>query len=144
MKLRNFINRVFRMEEINGAERCPTYLFRWTLARFAGRAIYLHHFVGDDWAKDCHDHPKRFISIGLWGKYLEETPTGSRVYRAPWIRTFPATHIHRLCMIDGGTCWTVVIVLKSVRPWGFWDSQGQWWPWRLYVGDDAIARKNCP
>lgn len=139
----NWINRIFRMEEINGAERCPTYLFRWTLARVGWLSVYLHHFVGDDWAKDMHDHPKRFISIGLWGRYKEETPAGARIYRAPWIRSFPATHIHRLAMIDGGTCWTLVIVLRAVRPWGFW-SDGRWFPWRTYVGDDAIARKNCP
>ena len=142
-KMKEWLNRIFQMEEINGAERCPTYLFRWTILRFRDYAIYLHHFVGDDWAKDLHDHPKRFISIGLWGSYIEETPNSCQTYRAPWIRSFPATHIHRLLMINGGDCWTLVIVLKAVRAWGFWTEQG-WFPWRRYVGDDAVARKNCP
>lgn len=44
---------------------------------------------------------------------------------------------------SGGECWTLVIVLRAVRPWGFWTDNG-WFPWRQYVGDDAIARKNCP
>jgi hypothetical protein len=87
--------------------------------------------------------PRDFISIGLWGKYREVTPRGSRIFRAPWIRSFPATHIHRLEMIGGGDCWTLVIVLKAVRAWGFWTDAG-WFPWRRYVGDDALARKNCP
>lgn len=141
--LQSGIDRVFRMEEINGAERCPTYLFRWTLLKLGSYGVYLHHFVGDDWAKDFHDHPKRFISIGLRGQYKEETPGGSRIFRAPWIRSFAATHAHRLAMIDGGDCWTLVIVLKAVRRWGFLTAQG-WFPWRQYVGDDQIARKNCP
>lgn len=214
-----WFDRVFRMEEINGAERCPTYLYRWTLLKFRGRGVYLHHFVGDDWSLDLHDHPKRFISIGLWGKYLETVPapddwdangaweavkspdgmmvtirwsvpdaigaylhirhypltpwsiracerqaeefnakgrkpwesdcyrpvglTVERVYRAPWIRTFSAEHIHRISMIDGGDCWTLVIVLKAVRKWGFWHS-GIFIPWREYVGSKlASERKAC-
>lgn len=25
------LDRIFKLEEINGANRCPTYLYRWTL-----------------------------------------------------------------------------------------------------------------
>src|SRR5579872_58435 len=88
-------------EEINGGDRCPTYLYRWNLLSRRGKfSVYLHHFVGDDWSYDLHDHPKRFISIGLWGWYIEERPSGGhtikRVYRAPWFRSFPAQYIHRI------------------------------------------------
>lgn len=140
-----WIDRVFKLEEINGKNRCPTYLFRWTLLRFPWFSVYLHHFVGDDWSLDLHDHPKRFISIGLSGQYIEETPVGARRYRAPWVRTFPASHIHRLRMIDGGECWTLVIVLKPVRDWGFWHF-GRFIPFREYVADAGIAdkMKSCP
>lgn len=120
-------------EEINGAERCPTYLYRWKLwGGRHGRAAYLHRFVGDDWSRDMHDHPKRFVSIGLWGSYVELTPDfGGKVYRAPWFRTFPAEHTHRLALI-GRECWTLVIVLRTEREWGFW-VDGTWVPWRRYV-----------
>lgn len=137
------VDRVFDLEEINGGLRCPTYLYRWCLLRFTSFQIYLHHFVGDDWSRDLHDHPKRFISIGLWGRYVEENPRGERTYQAPWIRTFPATHIHRLRLIDKRPCWTMVIVLKAVRPWGFWH-MGTWIPWRQYVGGRiADKMRNC-
>ena len=136
-------------EEINGGERCPTYLWRWTIFKWDGRfSVYLHHFVGDDWSFDLHDHPKRFISIGLWGWYIEQTPchhglqdrTDIKVYRAPWIRTFPATHIHRLS-VPSKNCWTLVIVLKPVREWGFWHDR-KFIPWRRYVeGEGGIADK---
>lgn len=128
---------LFNLEEINGGNRCPTYLYRWTLLRIKSWAMYLHHFVGDDWARDLHDHPKRFISIGLWGRYVEQTPTSERVYQAPWVRTFPATHIHRLRLINKEPCWTLVIVLNTVRPWGFWH-EGRFINWKSYVfGKDA-------
>jgi len=142
--MHKLFNRLFgRAEEINGRERCPTYLYRWTLAARRGLfGVYLHHFVGDDWSRDLHDHPKRFISIGLWGWYIEETPTSRRKYRAPWIRTFPAEHIHRL-MVPSKNTWTLVIVLKPVREWGFWH-EGRFIGWREYVeGKTADKMKAC-
>jgi hypothetical protein len=152
-KLTRVLNWIFgQAEEINGRYRCPTYLYRWVIVNWRGRAVYLHHFVGDDWSRDLHDHPKRFVSIGLWGWYIEETPyQGSAewarlgnvltTYKAPWIRTFPASHIHRLS-VPSKNCWTLVIVLKPVRSWGFWHL-GRFIPWRDYVdGPDAsIADK---
>jgi hypothetical protein len=69
------LNRIFgRAEEINGHNRCPTYLYRWTILSTRWGKVYLHKFVGDDWSLDLHDHPKRFISIGLRGSYLETHP----------------------------------------------------------------------
>lgn len=145
-----FLNRWFTREEIDGDGRCATYLVRWTLLKLPGaRGVYLHHFVGDDWSFDLHDHPKRFVSIGLWGRYVEQTPSvgvvvQERTYRAPWFRTFPAHHIHRIRLIDGRPCWTLVVVLKTVRPWGFWH-MGRWIPWRTYVGSETATRmKSCP
>lgn len=142
--LNYWLHRWFPVEEINGANRCPTYLYRWTLLKLGkGIGVYLHRFVGEDWSRDLHDHPKRFISIGLKGRYREETPKGFRVFRAPWIRSFPASHIHRLRLVNGRECWTLVIVLKTVRPWGFWHL-GSFIPWRQYVNSDtATSMKAC-
>lgn len=146
------IDKLFKREEMDGDGRCPTYLVRWTLLKlWGGRSVYLHHFVGDDWSRDLHDHPKRFVSIGLWGCYIEEvmrsdsfsTVTIERVYSAPWIRTFPAQHIHRLRLIDRKPCWTLVIVLKTSRRWGFWHD-GKFVGWRQYVGSEAATKmKSC-
>ena len=156
------LDRLFgQPEEINGGERCPTYLWRWTIAKWRGRGIYLHHFVADDWSLDLHDHPKRFISIGLRGSYVEYTPDCSivglgeklEIFKAPWVRSFPAEHIHRLKMLRSGgangtpekihDCWTLVIVLKPVRQWGFWHL-GNFIPWREYVNSETATKmKAC-
>lgn len=143
--LRAVLSRLFIREEINGGGVCPTYLYRWELVRRENWQVYLHNFVGDDWSLDMHDHPKRFISIGLRGGYVEETPGQvERRYRAPWVRSFPAEHIHRLRLVDGRPCWTLVVVLKWVRGWGFW-REGSFVPWREYVNsDDAHDRRSCP
>jgi hypothetical protein len=146
-----WLSRLFTIEEINGGNRCPTYLYRWTLFQprrpawlWRGFGIYLHKFVGDDWSLDLHDHPKRFISVGLKGYYLEKsidptTASGSRIrlYVAPWLRTFPAHHIHRLYgPTPDRPCWTFVIVLWHVREWGFWHDN-LFIPWRQYVKGKA-------
>lgn len=144
------LNKLFgQAEEINGGERCPTYMYRWTMIDTRWGKVYLHKFVGDDWSYDLHDHPKRFISIGLYGSYLEETPinpnfcgslTTRRRYRAPWIRSFPPEHKHRITT-PFGHCWTLVIVGPWERDWGFWHD-GKFMRWDEYVsGKDGIAEK---
>lgn len=127
-------------EEINGRGRCPTYLYRWHCLSTKWFKVYIHHFVGDDWSLDLHDHPKMFISIGLWGWYIEHTPAlagvNKRRWFAPWIRSFRAEHIHRIT-VPSKNCWTLVIVLRAVRPWGFWHN-GRFIPWQSYVdGPDS-------
>ena len=108
-----WFDRMFHRTNINGAGQCPTYMIRWTLFRWARhRAIYLHHILRDDWTRDPHDHPKSFISIGLWGEYWEQVlirncqcadhDGGPHLitshWVAPWFRRFPAEHIHRIAV----------------------------------------------
>jgi hypothetical protein len=146
--LRQCLNRYFRREEMDGDGLCGTYLIRWTLLNWPRRA-YLHHFVGSDWARDPHDHPKHFLSIGLWGSYVEHVyddlarPTLRR-WRAPWIRWFPATHRHRVELPAGESCWTVCVVGKPVREWGFYYRLERWVRWDEYVwGGAGAERKDC-
>ena len=143
-------------ETIDGNGRCP-YLQRWRLLRTKTLAVYIHRFIASDWSRDLHDHPRRFISIGLKGGYWERIPvqtaidaaapgaasrwnlpfesgrgqtmagTVRRYHRAPWLRTFGPTHIHRVEIDPGAMCWTLVIALRSTRPWGFWP-EGRWVP----------------
>ena len=120
----NFIDRLFRMEEMNGG-------YRWELARVGGLRIDLHHFVTDDWLGDMHDHPARGISIGLFGKSREKLPEEYAFIGHPACGPSPASHTHRITMVDRGSCWTIMIMLKPVRTWGFWTSAG-WKPWDEY------------
>lgn len=123
-------------EEINGHGRCPTYMYRWTLGHIGPVKFYVHRFVGDDWSRDLHDHPKRFISIGLWGSYWEQVPATEPDlkrwlhYVAPWFRTFKPVHQHRIECYQG--CWTLVIVGPTKREWGFWP-EGRFVHWREFV-----------
>ena len=133
------LDRLFgRPEVISGHINPWPYLYRWILFNSKQFKIYLHQFVGDDY-KDMHDHPKRFISIGIKGWYIEETPAGRKIYHAPWIRSFPANHIHRL-LVPSKSCWTIVIVFKKTREWGFWHL-GKFIPWYEYVHDEKYNQR---
>lgn len=62
------------------------------------------------------------------------------LYKAPWLRTFAATHRHRL---RAQNCWTLAIVLRVSREWGFWNNE-QWIQWERYVDSvQATLRKDC-
>jgi hypothetical protein len=145
--MKKLFNRIFAYETMNGAGMCPVYLERWTLFYRFGIGIYVHHFLADDWAIDPHDHPRRFISIGLKGWYYEDVFQGdgersfTRKYSAPWCRTFPANHLHRVRASECGNVWTLVIVLRKSRPWGF-VREGKWIPFKDYVFGGK-ARKSC-
>lgn len=127
------LDKLFKHEIIDGGGRCE-YLHRWRMFSRRWLGIYLHHFVDSDWSRDFHDHPRRFISIGLWGGYTEERPrtplnqhlTVRSYFRAPWLRTFNAHHIHRVILQQNRPCWTLVIVLRVTRPWGFWPDSWVW------------------
>lgn len=145
--MRELTGKLFRFETMNGAGLCPVYLERWTLGLAFGCGLYLHHFLGDDWSIDPHDHPRRFVSIGLNGWYFEDVfdKSGSLVstkkYQAPWFRSFPAEHTHRVRASECGNTWTLVLVLPKSREWGF-VRDGKWIPFREYVFGGK-SRKAC-
>ena len=101
-------------------------LYRWILLRLPGGAsVYLHHFMRSD-GREMHDHPKPFTTIGLKGGYMEVSAEPGNLdrerrtwYHAPWVRRFPAHHIHRVTIPPGETCWTLAIVGRRRRAWGF-------------------------
>ena len=145
---RRIVNCVCRSyETMSGNGACPVYLERWVLAEALNRGAYLHHFIGDDWAVDPHDHPRRFISIGLKGWYYEDVfnELGELVkterFDAPWFRSFPAEHLHRVRPSECGDCWTLVIVLPKSRRWGF-VQDGKWIAFKDYVFGGK-SRKSC-
>ena len=143
-RLEKVLNVLFPYEAIDGNGCVSDYLRRWTLLKLPGkRAVYLHHFVGSDWSTSMHDHPKRFISLGLAGAYVEQTPDGIKRWIAPWLRSFPPTHVHRLRIPPGGSCWTIVAVLKTEQPWGFYRNK-LWWRWDLFVDTFGCGKSSRP
>lgn len=115
---------VRRFDITNESEETP-YLIRW---RLFGHKVKLHKFLRSD--TDCmHDHPWNFISIILKGYYYEETPGGTKKYKAGSILFRKAEWVHRIS-IDK-PCWSLVINQKPRRSWGFY-MKDRWVYWRKY------------
>lgn len=134
--MKRLLHRLLAYEQLDG-DGVAVYMHRWRLLALpGGRRVYLHWFVGPDWSEHPHDHPKRFLSIGLRGWYVERCPDRDppdRVFTAPWVRTFPPTHRHAITEVSTKGCWTLVLVGRHQREWGFWPTPDCWVPWREYV-----------
>lgn len=139
-KLERWLTRRWPCVLWTGGVGCPC-LRRWKLLDRLGWSLLLHRFFADDWSLDLHDHSSKMVSVGLWGAYEEETPQGRRTWSAPWVRSFPASHTHRLRLMTP-VVWTLVWVGRQTKRSGFW-AEGRWWTQSEYLRGLAKARKSC-
>jgi hypothetical protein len=112
------------------------YLIRWTLFERSWLQICLHKFLRSDHSEH-HDHPWHFVSIILWRGYNEETVKGKSRKLPGMILFRKATHRHRVELVGDKQAFTLVIMGKYVREWGFFTSLG-WEYWK-----DYFKRKKC-
>jgi hypothetical protein len=129
--------------KVDGESRAR--MLKWVLLATPFFNIFLHKFNGPDWTRDPHDHPANFISIGLKGSYVETVydQNGEKLYdrewRAPWVRSFPATHIHRMSSVGPKGAWTLCIASNWRQNWGFMVN-GRLVSWRDYVKEYRSQR----
>lgn len=110
------------------------YLKRvWLLGHRTSKwALMIHQMNTPDQDRVPHDHPWSFLTLILWGGYVEETPNGRR-YLKPWsIHYRPATYIHRIAELPRDRAFTLVFRWRYVRSWGFWDN-GKWYYWKNFL-----------
>ena len=144
-----------RWKEIIGPPDCPI-MERWTVLKFRGRKFMIHHFLPNADDRSAHDHPSPFWTLVLRGYYddMKLCPDcegrglnwpGSANPGTCWecgghavvlnermrpgmLRHRAAEHTHRTKVGPRG-CWTVVLMQRKQRAWGFWHL-GEWWYWR--------------
>lgn len=122
-------------------------MVKWTLLSTRVGMVFLHKFNGPDWTRDPHDHPAFFISIGLWGAYVETVYDREgrvlydRKWRAPWVRMFPAQHIHRTSWVSPRGAYTLCITGRWVHNWGFVMNRRSI-AWRDYLRRYRAARSD--
>lgn len=130
------MNKIFKKEDIMRNEG-EIYLRRWTLLR-TGKSkflkifglddirIYIHKFMSSDHTRCLHDHPNDLISFIFWNGYDEEYWDNKEkiskfaTYKAPCLRKFPASHAHRVDLLNNKPAWSLVFMYKKTRNWGFW------------------------
>lgn len=126
-----------------GDENGLIYLIRYSIFSCPLFAVKLHRIlISDD---DClHDHPWSFISIILWGGYVEHSApkinfngitenavvkiggknyTIKKLYGAGSILWRPSPWPHKLEIFQPTT--TLVITFKKTRTWGFYTANHQ-------------------
>lgn len=123
------------------------YMTRWIVQTPWG-TVRLHHIQAPDPHEEYHDHPWSFVSVVLWGSYVENCPSRPvRVFvRPPWRFRWATVHVrgplsvafrratdrHTISWISPGGVWTLVVTGPRVRSWGFHTSRG-WVPWREHL-----------
>ncbi len=134
---------------IERAKRTPYYhldgyMERWWLLKTPWLSIRVHHILRSDADRDPHDHPFDWASLVMYGGYSEQRYTtrkdGSAVPSGPSLRYGPgsfrrmrATDLHRLVVRGNESAWTLFIMGRKKRSWGFQTPNG-WVNWRDYHG----------
>lgn len=133
--------RVGEKQVIGGVEN--PLLIRWVLIRFKPWGIYLHKLCRSDYDRALHDHPWPFVSIVIKGGYWEvHDQTMNRRETRFWrgrgeVMLRPAEWRHRV-VLGGRPAWTVVVVGRRFRRWGFYLPEGWCW-WRKHDPEKGIC-----
>lgn len=113
--------------------------------------FFLHHILRSDDDTWPHDHPWRFVTLILAGKYIEHVfhPTTIREWATKKVRVLSherhatpgtvlrnqATHTHKLEIVR--PVWSLVLAGAGERDWGFWVMDGtgpdRWVQWEEYL-----------
>lgn len=115
------------------------HLVRWRLVQMPGFGIFLNRFDGPDPDPRHHDHPWPFLSFVLWGGYEESIEVREGLGYC-WDRSaghvifHRSTDRHRIVRLLGRPTWTLVLVGRRCREWGFWDDD-VWAPWYECLDD---------
>lgn len=106
-----------------GLEECP-YMRRWVLD-FGLFALRVHLWESSDDKRAFHDHAWWFLTLVLWGAYLDVSPDGEDKLGVGSIRFRKASHKHTVKILKPGTL-TFLMTGPPVRRWGFWVNGKLW------------------
>lgn len=122
-------------------------MIRWILFRCEAWGIFVHKFVKSDDARNLHDHPWPFVAWIIKGGYVEihdHTTDGKIVHVdrfAGSILVRPAEWRHRVVLGLGKPSWSLVLVGRRSRQWGFFTEKG-WCHWRRYNDQTGLCEEH--
>lgn len=131
------------------------YMERYWLKPFTNAkdtSIRIHKIMRSDDARALHDHPWESTSIILDGGYWEIEPLDQNqdpemdayAYKRVWKGAGAVTHRpahgrHRLEVEPGTHAWTMFIMGKWEKDWGFYDADRKFVYWREYLNDYSTS-----
>lgn len=106
-----------------------TYLTRWRVIQTPLGGLYVHRFTGPDPRLTLHDHPWSFLSIVLRGGYVErrldpETMQVNEVHTVRRWNRIRASEAHSIVRLLRVPTWTLMLVGRRVRTWGYLEPVG--------------------
>jgi hypothetical protein len=107
-------------------------LKRWRIIQTPLFAVFVHCHFRPDPSRDLHDHPYNFCTWILKGDYSERR-NGKRplVWRTRSWHFMPAERPHSIHALSRIPTWTLLLVGRRRRDWGFYTSDG-WIPHKEY------------
>lgn len=131
-----------------------TYLTRWRLIQTPWFGVYLHRFDTPDPRPTLHDHPWAFTSVVLRGGYDEQRRSRGDEYQ-PYSTPAHVRHLnikrlgdlHWIDRLHRVPTWTLMLVGRRRRDWGYLDRDGTWTRFDLHPHaaefDEAMARRKA-
>ena len=115
--------------------------------------IYVHRIGTPDSRPTLHDHPWNFVSIVLRGGYDEAVPpvSGGDFYAVTRhvrrVNRKRAEDFHWIDRLDRTPTWTLMLVGRRRRTWGYLDRDGTWTAFNEHPHDArfqaALARRRA-
>lgn len=138
--------------EVPNYDSDGNYLTRWRIIQTPWFGIYIHRFDGPDPRPTLHDHPWDFTSLVLRGGYIEadsysqypdilpvnaekirDIPDQSLMVHSSWntylrgaLNRKKATDAHTIVSLLRVPTWTLMVVGKRQRVWGYIEPDGTW------------------
>ena len=99
---------------------------RWRLLSLPWFSIYIHGIYKEDLDEHLHDHPWDIFTLILYGGYYEQTKK-KVVLRKPFNFKYSEAHKpHKIKELYKPITYSLAIVGKKRRTWGYYTENG-WW-----------------
>lgn len=134
--------KVFRRLTLRDGEG-RVFLDRWGVRVHWLGSVFIHKMSAPDPGNELHDHPWAFVTIPLWGGYVERRAdaeharedhcyitfnrTVRQEVRRPLIpRRMKLSEAHTIDRLRRKHAWTLVIAGRVKREWGFYTRSSGW------------------
>lgn len=105
---------------------------RWRLLSLPWFSIFIHGIYKEDLDKDLHDHPWDIFTFIIWGGYYEESKTGTTLRKPFTWKYSKARKPHKIKELYKPVTYSLAIVGKRKRSWGYHMKNGWWMDHKAY------------
>lgn len=124
------------------------YLVRLRIVQTPWFAVYLHRIGTPDSRPTLHDHPWNFAAFVLRGGYDECRDYSGGRHRIRRLNVKHAEDFHWIDRLHRTPTWTLLLVGRRRREWGYLDPDGSWTHFTQHPHaqefDAAMAARSTP